>query len=167
MAPPLTTMSLRRAIAADAPAMWSVRAQAIRETCRGHYPADLLERWASSPLPDTCPRRIENEYFIVGSLESRIVGFAGLKTASAEVEAVFVAPSAGRRGLGRQLLADLENFALGSGLRALSLCSSLNAVPFYATLGYIAGTQKTYTTSQGLEIACVVMQKPLEAKLKR
>lgn len=162
-----TAITLRRATTSDAPAIWEIRAGAIRLTCRSHYPAGLLERWASSPLPDTFPSRIENEYFIVGSIESRIVGFAALKVSSAEVEAVFVAPDAGRRGVGRSLLADLEGAALKSGLQALSLNASLNAVPFYRAVGYNAVSEGTYVTSQGLQIACVHMHKPLDANFKR
>lgn len=161
--PTLAAITLRRATAADAPAMWAVRAAAIRQTCRSHYPAEMLERWASSPLPDSFPSRIESEYFVVATIESRIVGFAGIKAASAEVEAVFVAPDTGRHGLGRSLMADLEIAALEAGIESLSLSSSLNAVPFYRALGYSAGAQKIYTTSQGLEIACVIMQKQLVA----
>ena len=160
------TIAVRRATAADAPVLWAIRAEAIRLTCRSHYPAGLLERWASSPLPDSFPARLESEHFIVGSIESRIAGFAGLKVSGAEIEAVFVAPDASRRGLGRQLMARLESAALDADLPALSLSSSLNAVAFYAALGYIAGAQKTYTTSQGLEIACVPMHKALDAARK-
>lgn len=159
----LARFSLRRAIAADAPAIWAVRAGAIRQTCRSHYPAELLERWASSPLPDTFQSRIENEYFIVGTAGSRVAGFAALKVSGAEIEAVFVAPDAGRRGLGRALLADLETVARQSGLQSLSLNASLNAVPFYCAVGYSAVSEGIYTTSQGLEIACVHMQKQLDS----
>lgn len=153
--------SVRRATASDAPAMWAIRADAIRWTCRSHYPAELLDRWASGPLPETFPTRIGNEYFVVATVESRIAGFAALKISSAEIEAVFVAPDAGRRGLGRQLLADLENAALREGLESLSLNSSLNAVPFYAALGYDSVSENIHTTSQGLQIACVYMTRSL------
>lgn len=153
--------SLRRATAADAPAMWALRAEAIRMGCRDHYPDDLLQRWSSGPIPVTFPSRIENEYFIVGILGSRVAGFAALKTATAEIDAVFVSPDAGRHGLGRRLLACLEDAARARNLEALQLSSSLNAVPFYEAMGYGAISRGTYTTSQGLEIACVRMRKDL------
>jgi GNAT superfamily N-acetyltransferase len=158
----VAAFSLRRAVAADAPAMWAIRAQAIRETCRSHYPAELLDRWACSPLPETFPARIENEYFVVGTAGSRVAGFGALNISNGEIEAVFVAPEAGRRGLGRSLLAALEKAAVDAGLKMISLGSSLNAVPFYQAAGYHAGERGTYTTSQGVEIACVRMSKPLD-----
>lgn len=158
----VATFSLRRAVAADAPAMWAIRAQAIRETCRNHYPAALIARWSSGSLPESFPSRIEGGYFIVGTVESRIAGFAALKVSSAEIEAVFVAPDAGRHGLGRQLLANLEDAALDAGLRAVRVNSSLNAVPFYRAMGYRSISEGIYTTSQGLGIACMHMGKAFD-----
>ncbi|MGH8192166.1 MAG: GNAT family N-acetyltransferase [Rhodanobacteraceae bacterium] len=157
-----TGFSLRRATARDAPVMWALRADAIRKTCKGHYPAEMLERWASSPIPDTFARNIENEYFIVGVADSRIAGFAALRTSTAEVEAVFVAPACGRHGLGRRLLARLEVAAMEKGLQKLGLNASLNAVPFYRSAGYDVISEGTYTTRAGVEIACVRMEKSLD-----
>lgn len=156
-----TRFAIRRATAADAPAMWAVRSDAIRRTCISHYPADMLERWASSPMPETFPANIECEYFIVGVAGSRVAGFAALKASSAVVDAVFVAPGDGGRGLGRWLLADLEAAAREMGLQTLSLSASLNAVPFYRAAGYETVSEGTYTTSTGVEIACVRMKKSL------
>ncbi len=141
--------------------MWTVRADAIRRTCSGHYPDALLERWSSSPMPETFPANIEKEHFVVAAIESRIAGFAALKRASAEIDAVFVSPDAGRRGVGRRLLAHLENIAQELGLQTLRLNSSLNAVPIYRAAGYETVSQGVYTTSAGMEIACVHMRKTL------
>jgi N-acetylglutamate synthase-like GNAT family acetyltransferase len=162
----IATFSLRRATAADASAMWDVRCDAIRQTCRSHYPVDLLERWASTPLPETFGQRIEDEYVVVGTLDSRIVGFASLKASEELVDAVFVSPDAGRRGLGRQLLAQLEEVAVKLGLQTLRVNASLNAAPFYAAAGYEAISEDIYTTSAGVAIECVRMRKSLRAQSK-
>ena len=44
---------LRRATAHDVADLWRVRCEAIRQTCRSHYPVEMLERWAATPLPET------------------------------------------------------------------------------------------------------------------
>ncbi|MGH8213310.1 MAG: GNAT family N-acetyltransferase [Rhodanobacteraceae bacterium] len=160
----LATLSLRRATAADAADLWRVRCDAIRETCRSHYPAEMLERWAATPLPETFGRRIEDEYAIVGITGSGIAGFAALKASASLIDAVFVAPGEGRRGLGRQLLANLERVAIARGLQTLRVNASLNAVPFYAAAGYEGISQGIYTTSAGVQIACVRMEKSLGAQ---
>lgn len=153
--------ALRRATAADAAAMWTLRQDAIRQTCRGRYPDEMLERWASSPLPETFPTNIDKGYFLVGVAATRIAGFAALNVGNAEVDAVFVAPDQGRRGLGRLLLAELEAEAIRAGLRTLGLSASLNAVAFYRATGYHALRDDSYTTSAGVTIACVRMEKQL------
>ncbi|MBS0432530.1 MAG: GNAT family N-acetyltransferase [Proteobacteria bacterium] len=157
-----TRYSLRRGIAADAPALWAIRSDAVRCTCRGHYPDELLERWAASPLPESFPANIEREYVIVGVVGSRIAGFATLKASTAEVDAVFVAPGEGRRGLGRRLLVHIEDVAARKGLQRLGLNASLNAVPFYEACGYEAISEGVYTTGAGVQIACVRMEKAIE-----
>ncbi|MBS0382937.1 MAG: GNAT family N-acetyltransferase [Proteobacteria bacterium] len=156
-----TRFMLRRATAVDAPALWALRIDAIRRTCRGHYPDALIERWAASPMPDSFSSHLEREHAVVGVTGTRIAGFAVLNPVNTEVEAVFVAPDHGRHGLGRRLMAELEAAASRMGLRKLHLDASLNAVPFYTAAGYHALGQDTYTTSTGLAIACVRMEKPL------
>lgn len=141
--------------------MWAIRSDAIRCTCRSHYPDDLLERWASGVMPHTFPDRIESGYFVIGLARTGAAGFAALNTANAQIDAVFVSPQHGRRGLGRQLLAHLEERASAMVLSELAVDASLNAVPFYRAAGYRAVSEGIYITSTGLEIACVRMQKRL------
>jgi GNAT superfamily N-acetyltransferase len=157
------TFTLRRAVAADAPVLWAIRRDAILRTCRSHYPDALLQHWASGPVPASFPRNIENGYFVAGVTGGRIAGFAALKVASAEIDAVFVAPGHGRRGLGKLLLAHLEDQAVRAGLHALGLSASLNAVAFYHAAGYRSVGATRYTTSAGAVIDCVRMEKRLDA----
>lgn len=158
----ITRFVLRRGTAADAPALWTVRADAIRGTCCSHYPRELIERWAASPLPEAFAGTIERKHVVVGIAESRIAGFAILDAFAAKVEAVFVVPAVTRRGLGRHLLAHLEATAREAGLHRLDVDASLNAVPFYAAAGYETLSQGVHTTSTGIEIACVRMEKSLD-----
>jgi GNAT superfamily N-acetyltransferase len=162
----IAPFSMRRATASDAAAMWDVRCNAIRRTCRSHYPVGLLERWAATPMPATFGRRIEDEYFVVGAIDSSIAGFAALKATDSLIDAVFIAPEAGRRGLGLRLLEHLERVAIERGLRVLRVNASLNAVAFYAAAGYQVLSEGVYTTSAGLQIACVGMEKTLCAPAK-
>lgn len=141
--------------------MWAIRADAIRCTCRSHYPEDLLERWASGVMPNGFPDRIESGCFVIGLAQTGTAGFAALNVTNAQIEAVFVSPQHGRRGLGRELLAHLEEHASAMALRELDVDASLNALTFYRAAGYRALSEGVYVTSAGLEIACVRMQKRL------
>ena len=87
------------------------------------------------------------------------MGFGVLNQLIAEVEAVYVDPEAGRRGIGLEVLLKLEERARALGLRVLRLNASLNAVPFYERAGYVARAQSKYRLLTGVEIACVPMVK--------
>jgi N-acetylglutamate synthase-like GNAT family acetyltransferase len=156
-----TTFALRRGTPADAPALWRIRHDAIREICRSHYPVPMLERWADAPMPPTFPGNIEKDYFVVGTIRGAIAGFAALNTATATIDAVFVSPAHTRAGLGCMLVAHLETVARDAGLAAVGLTATLNAVPFYQAVGFVALEDTTYTTSTCAEIACVRMEKSL------
>ena len=80
------------------------------------------------------------------------------------VEAVYVSPGAGRRGIGLEILRKLEERARALGLGVLSLNASLNAVPFYERAGYVAQERSKYRLSTGVEIACVPMVKSMDLK---
>jgi putative acetyltransferase len=77
------------------------------------------------------------------------------------VQGLYVSPSAGRRGVGRQLLRTLEERARAFGLESLGLDSSLNAVAFYERAGFEALERLTKTISPGVERASVRMSKRL------
>ena len=89
------------------------------------------------------------------------MAFGVLNQESAEVEAVYVSPEAGRRGIGLELLRKLEEQASARGLQLLRLNASLNAVQFYEKAGYVAQEQSKYRLLTGVEIACVPMMKEL------
>jgi GNAT superfamily N-acetyltransferase len=152
---------LRRATAADAADIWEVRTRAISDSCHGHYPAPLIEAWTLTPMPITFASFIETETFVVAVLLHRVVGFAGLRPLTGEIDAVFVSPDFARQGLGERLLAHLESVASGLGITSSRLKASLNSVAFYKAAGYIEGTEGWHITASGLQIACVHMEKTL------
>ncbi len=109
--------------------------QAIRQSAKSHYTAEQIEAWAGrliqdyyTPDPDV--------FFVAVADDGSIVGFGELNLKTGEIEAVFVAPEHGRRGIGRRLLQFLEDLAAQHGLTRLVLDASLNAVAFYEQLGY-------------------------------
>ena len=152
---------LRRATSADAAAIRAVRAQAILTGCKHHYEDQLLQAWAHNPMPASFPLFIESEPFYVAELASTVVGVAGLKRSASELNAVFVLPEFTGKGLGMRLLRQVESVAQDLRFPLLQLSASLNSVPFYSRAGYVGGVQETYTTSSGLKIPCVHMEKRL------
>jgi len=152
---------VRKATAADAAGIRLVRARAILVGCARHYKDELLQAWAHSPMPASFPMFVESEPFYVAERRSAIVGVSGLRRSASELNAVFVAPELTGQGLGMRLLRHVEDVARHLHIPALRLSASLNSVSFYSRAGYIVGADETYTTSSGLQIPCVHMEKHL------
>ncbi|TGG95429.1 GNAT family N-acetyltransferase [Natronospirillum operosum] len=149
----------RFARSSDATAVWALRTQAIRLKCSSHYPADVIESWAAAEMPSTFGALIENEHFVVAEQGGRIVGYAGLKPAEQEIEAIFVSPDFSGQGLGALLLERAEKQARGLRFKTVKLHASLNAVRFYQRAGYSEMGRGWHSSRSGLEIACVHMEK--------
>jgi GNAT superfamily N-acetyltransferase len=83
------------------------------------------------------PADLEHAVVRVGVEHDAIVGYAAVVCAgeSAELIALFVAPDAMRRNVGRTLLADAVDIARAAGARRLRIESDPNAAGFYAEAG--------------------------------
>jgi N-acetylglutamate synthase-like GNAT family acetyltransferase len=123
------------------------------------YSPEEIQAWAVPKEPESYEESIRTKEFFVAEEDGIIIGFGVLNQESAVVEAVYVSPAAGRRGIGLQLLRKLEESALSLAMEVISLNASLNAVPFYKRAGYVAQEESKYRLSTGVEIACVPMVK--------
>lgn len=72
--------------------------------------------------------------------DGRAIGTARLKRtdAGAKVQRVAVAADRRRHGVGRHIMASLEDEARRVGVRRVVLSSQVSAIPFYERLGYVA-----------------------------
>jgi len=77
-------------------------------------------------------------HIIVAEASGDIVGFATIlhHEGAAELEDLFVAPEAWRRGIGKLLLAEAERRAIASGARSVHVVAGERARPFYEASGY-------------------------------
>lgn len=137
----------------------SVHAAAVTGIRTALYTAEEIEAWATPKKLESYQESLRTKEFFVAEEDGVIVGFGVLNPESAEVEAVYVSPAAGRRGIGLEILRKLEETARARGLRVLRLNASLNAAPFYEKAGYVAQERSTYRLSTGVEIACIPMVK--------
>ena len=70
-----------------------------------------------------------------------------------------VHPSVARRGIGRHMVEDAEQRARDAGCRSFVVRSSLNAVPFYESLGYRITGHGVVPTAVGIDIPMTMMAK--------
>jgi putative acetyltransferase len=137
----VTTAETKISVSAENP-LSDAASQLIRELSE-----DIVRRYAElgqdgsgsfSPNDVLVPRSA----FLVARLEGQPVGCAALRpldAEAAEVKRMYVAPSARRKGVGRQLLAELERLAGGFGYRILRLETGNRqpeAVALYESCGY-------------------------------
>ncbi|MGK7926368.1 MAG: N-acetyltransferase family protein [Spirulina sp.] len=91
---------------------------------------------------------------------TKIVGFACLSTASADINGIYVHPDRAREKIGTKLLQAIEEIAIEKKYRQLWVPSSLNAMKFYQANGY---QKHFYDRLQlnNLSISVVMMSKQL------
>jgi putative acetyltransferase len=154
-------LTIRRAGQGDKEAVWRVHGSAIRGTCAGHYPPEVIEIWAGRLRPEKYAEAIDRYDFFVAEEDGVVVGFGELGAEAGEVQGLYVSPDVKGRGVGRELLRTLEERARACGLKSLRLTSSLNAVPFYERAGFRAVEELTETIGPGVERASVRMLKEL------
>jgi ribosomal protein S18 acetylase RimI-like enzyme len=139
---------LRQARASDGPRLWALNALPnIGVTADPDLPLHL-PRPAGPPtdfpdLADVMTSFVEcGGDFVVAEIDGELVGMGGIKptgTSRGEVLRVRVHPARRRRGVGQQVMRELEERAVALGLGELHLDTADNqpeAVAFYRALGY-------------------------------
>jgi ribosomal protein S18 acetylase RimI-like enzyme len=150
-------LNIRRAQPEDCESIGSVHKAAVSGIRTTLYTPEEIQSWSAPRKPEDYKKLIRTREFFIAEAGGDIVGFGVLNQESAVVEAVYVSPGVGRRGIGLEVLRKLEERAIAAGLRVLRLNASLNAVPFYEKAGYVAQDRAKYELASGIEIDCVPM----------
>ena len=135
---------------------------AVHGLAAGHYPQTILDSW-SRPMREgegVQPRR-DGQIRLVAELDGQPVGIGALFPDKSELDAVYVLPSAVRKGVGTALVREIERIAIERGVKRLHLDASLNAEPFYLATGYEAVERGEHVLNSGQRMACVRMAKDL------
>jgi ribosomal protein S18 acetylase RimI-like enzyme len=138
-------MQIRRLAAADAAAYRALRLRALRENPEA-FTSSFEEENARPPAESA--QRLSSGVRIWGAFDQQgvLVGMVGLDPElrpknrhKAHVVAMYVAPEAGRRGIGRALLDALVQDARASGLELLVLTvteGNAGATRLYESMGF-------------------------------
>ena len=154
-------VTLRPALPLDIAALWALRTVAVRVSCATHYAPEQIAAWTASPVPDGYTAMLAAGGGIVALQDGVLAGYAMLDADKQEVDAVFVDPARAGLGIGKRLLAALEQLARQRGMVRLRLSASLNAVPFYRAAGFVALREEAYAHPSGISLASVAMEKAL------
>jgi GNAT superfamily N-acetyltransferase len=151
---------IRKATADDAAAAWEIRNAAIRAGCPAHYPAEALAIWTAGEVTEGFVRSVV-EKFYVATVDEVVVATGMINCNTGKLDAIFVRPDMMRRGIGRQMVAFLEDVALVAGLTQLTLEATLNAAAFYRSCGFVGETPGEFRSPRGISLACIPMTKSL------
>ncbi|WP_332861497.1 GNAT family N-acetyltransferase [Janthinobacterium svalbardensis] len=154
-------ITLRPALPDDIDALWALRTVAVRVSCATHYAPEQIAVWTASPVPPAYAAMLAAGGGIVAMQGDIIAGYAMLDADKQEVDAVFVDPERAGLGIGKCLLAALEQQARQRGIVRLQLSASLNAEPFYRAAGFVALRAEAYAHPSGISLASVAMEKEL------
>ncbi len=91
-----------------------------------------------------------------------LVGTAGWQEAGpgvARIRKVFISPARARQGLGRRLVAEMEQRAVDAGYERFTVRANINAVPLYAAMGYEETGRGSMDVGQGIALPVVFMEK--------
>lgn len=135
---------------------------AVHGLAAGHYSQEILDKW-SAPIREGGPAqpRREGQVRLVAELDGEPVGIGALFPDKSELDAVYVLPSAARKGVGTALVREIERIAVERGVKRLHLDASLNAEPFYLAMGYAVVERGEHVLNSGQRMACVRMAKGL------
>jgi GNAT superfamily N-acetyltransferase len=129
-------MKIRKAAAADLPTLKVLHDRAVLELCSGDYTADQLESWINSSPLEKYYWRLERQRIFVAEEEGRPLGFVRWYPKTGELCSICVEPEFARQGVGTLLMEFAVEDAREHNVEILWLKASLNAVPFYGSLGW-------------------------------
>ncbi len=129
-----TNIHLQVASAHHAEGIGKVVRDAIRRVNAKDYPADEITRLVNNFSTDSVVEMLKQRVTIVAMADGVVVGTGALQ--GSEIKSVFVSPDLHRQGVGRRVMAALEQMASQQDVPELTVSSSLSAVTFYAALGY-------------------------------
>lgn len=149
----MTQLDIRAAVSADLPALREMQGRSLRQLGCRHYTASQLDAFIAR-IGTMDDYLVSDRTYLVAELDGRIVGCGGWTTrlpgyarhAGSEVQApdpnratvrsVFVEPAAARRGIGRRIMAAIEDAVRAGGFGSAELGATQNGRDFYRSRGY-------------------------------
>lgn len=150
----MQSLKIRQATLADVVPLSGLIQHTIRVSNSEDYDQKSIDMLCAIFEPEPVAERIENELILLCFMGSELVGTVGLRDDF--LRSMFVEPTFQRRGLGKMLVARIEEEARQKAISEMMLHSSMTARVFYEALGYEFVELQSYP-----EGPFVLMKKPL------
>lgn len=139
-------VSVRVANTDDADAAVDVLRRSIVELCHADHRDDqpTIDAWLDNKTVERFSRWVESpeRHTVVAEREGTVCGVGMLGT-DGVLYLCYVRPGFEGKGVGKALVAALEDEARRQGLSAIRLDSTTTAEPFYESLGYVRQGEST------------------------
>ncbi len=145
----------------DVPEVLRLVRRAVDHGCRDHYDQRQRDAVHASYARNLFVEAQGPFETVAATWQGRVVGIAQFDPADDRLRALFVDAGHQQRGVGRALLAEIDQRATRRGKVRLHGAMSLNAVSFYLHAGFrpIGGPERL--TSTGILVPVVRMEKEL------
>ena len=153
----MKALKFLKATVADVLPLSGLIQRTIRVSNAGDYDQKSIDMLCAIFEPEPLVERLENEAILLCFSGASLVGTVGLKGNC--LRSLFVDPAFQGQGLGKVLVARIEEDARQRAIPEMMLHSSLTARAFYAALGYEFVELQSYP-----EGPFVLMRKPLNVR---
>ncbi len=145
----------------DVPEVLRLVRRSVDHGCRGHYDQRQREAVYASYARSLFVEALGPFDSILAERQGRVVGIAQFDPADDRLRALFVDAAYQQSGVGRALLAEIEQRARRRGRSRLHGAMSLNAVSFYLQAGFRPSGGPEQLTSTDISVPVVRMEKNL------
>ncbi|MEZ9059237.1 GNAT family N-acetyltransferase [Vibrio pelagius] len=153
-------MKIREYRNTDAPELWALFFNTIRNVNIQHYSQSQVEAWAPSEFSiDVWQNKMDKIRPFVVELEGTIVGYTDLQE-SGLIDHFFCHHEYQGRGVGSQLMSHVLSLAKQQGLKRVFSEVSITARPFYEHFGFSVVNEQTIEV-RGQTMNNFVMEKQL------
>jgi putative acetyltransferase len=153
--------ALRPFLPADTPMLAAIFVASVQELTGDDYGEAQQEAWvAVVDDEEGFAKKLASQLTLIATLEGSPVGFASLKD-NAEIDMLYVHPSAAGQGVGTLLCDALEKLAGARGAKNLVVDASDTAVEFFRKRGY-AAQQRNSVSLNGEWLANTTMKKAFD-----
>ena len=128
-------VGIRDAAAADVDAISQLIIETLRVSNARDYPPEIIARLVESFRPDQVSVHLTEREVVVAERDARVVATGSLDEAM--IRAVFVAPDAQNKGIGRRVMQELQRRACARSIKTVCVQSSITAERFYSKLGFM------------------------------
>lgn len=160
----LMTVQIRAFRDDDPPALWEVFHAAIHGTASADYTQEQLDAWSPAAIDqERWAERMRGIAPFVAEEAGKIIGYADVQD-DGYIDHFFVAPAAGRRGVGSVLMRRIHERAAERGLTSLNSNVSITARPFFEHWGFVVEAEQR-PIARGVPMTNFLMRKMLGAAL--